>query len=53
LVADIGGRTTLGVFEEEVMERIFGPKIDDVTGEWRKLNQISLMIYTPHPLLCG
>jgi hypothetical protein len=27
----------LGVFENRVLRRIFGPKGDEVTGEWRKL----------------
>jgi hypothetical protein len=27
----------LGVFENRVQRRIFGPKRDEVTGEWRKL----------------
>jgi hypothetical protein len=26
------------VFENKVLRRIFGPKRDEVTGEWRKLN---------------
>jgi hypothetical protein len=26
------------VFENRVLRRIFGPKTDKVTGEWRKLN---------------
>jgi hypothetical protein len=26
------------VFENRVLRRIFGPKRDDVTGEWRKLH---------------
>ena len=26
----------LGVFENKVLRRIFGPKWDEVTGEWRK-----------------
>jgi hypothetical protein len=26
----------LRVFENEVLRRIFGPKRDEVTGEWRK-----------------
>ena len=27
----------LRVFENRVLRRVFGPKRDDVTGEWRKL----------------
>jgi hypothetical protein len=29
----------LGVFENRVLRRIFGPKRDEVTGEWRKLHR--------------
>jgi hypothetical protein len=28
----------LGVFENKVLRRIFGPKRDEVTGEWRNLH---------------
>jgi hypothetical protein len=28
----------LGVFENRVLRRIFGPKRDEMTGEWRKLH---------------
>jgi hypothetical protein len=28
----------LGVFENRVMRKIFGPKRDEVTGEWRTLD---------------
>jgi len=28
----------LRVFENRVLRRIFGPKRDKVTGEWRKLH---------------
>jgi hypothetical protein len=28
----------LSVFENRVLRRIFGPKRDEVTGEWRKLH---------------
>ena len=28
----------LRVFENRVLRRIFGPKKDEVTGEWRKLH---------------
>jgi hypothetical protein len=32
----------LGVFENRVLRRIFGPKRDEVTGEWRKLHNEEL-----------
>ena len=41
------------VFENRVLRRIFEPKRDEVTGEWKKLHYEDLMIYTPHPLLFG
>jgi len=28
----------LRVFENRALRRIFGPKMDEVTGEWRKLH---------------
>jgi hypothetical protein len=52
----------LRVFENTVLKRIFGPKRDEVTGEWRKLhneeltggNYImrNLKISTSYPILC-
>jgi hypothetical protein len=30
------------VFENRVLRRIFGPKRDEVTGEWRRLNNEEL-----------
>jgi hypothetical protein len=30
------------VFENRVLRRIFGPKRDDVTGEWRRLDNAEL-----------
>jgi hypothetical protein len=33
------------VFENRVLRRIFGPKRDEVTGEWRKLHNEELYIY--------
>ena len=41
----------LRVFENRVLSRVFGPKRDEVTGEWRKLH--SLGIFTPYSILCG
>jgi hypothetical protein len=32
------------VFENRVLRRIFGPKRDEVTGEWRKLHSEELHI---------
>ena len=32
----------LRVFENRVLRRIFGPKRDEVTGEWRKLHNEEL-----------
>jgi len=32
----------LRVFENMALRRIFGPRRDDVTGEWRKLNNEEL-----------
>jgi hypothetical protein len=29
----------LRVFENRVLRRIFGPKRDEVTGQWRRLNK--------------
>jgi hypothetical protein len=32
----------LRVFENRVLMRVFGPKKDEVTGEWRKLHNEEL-----------
>ena len=32
----------LGVFENRVLRKVFGPKKDEVTGEWRKLHNEEL-----------
>jgi hypothetical protein len=32
----------MGVFENSALRRIFGPKRDGVTGEWRKLHNEEL-----------
>jgi hypothetical protein len=38
----------LRVFENRVLRRIFGPKRDEVTGEWRKLHSEELNnLYSP------
>jgi hypothetical protein len=38
----------LRVFENRVLRRIFGPKRDEVTGEWIRLHNEDLMICTNH-----
>ena len=40
----------LRVFENKALRRIFGPKRDEVTGEWRKLHKEELydLYYSPH-----
>jgi hypothetical protein len=42
----------LKVVENRVLRRIFGPKRDEVTKEWKKKNNIvrSLMVSTHHPI---
>jgi hypothetical protein len=37
------------VFENRVLRRIFGPKRDEVTGEWRKLHSEELHILYSSP----
>jgi hypothetical protein len=34
----------LRAFENRILRRIFGPKRDDITGEWRKLHSEDLHI---------
>jgi hypothetical protein len=43
----------LRVFENRVLKRVFGPKRDEVTGEWRKLHNEEFIICTPYPILFG
>jgi hypothetical protein len=43
----------LRVFENRVLRRIFGPKKDEVTGEWRKLRSGSFIICTHHRIFLG
>ena len=41
----------LRVFENRVLRRIFGPRRDVVTGEWRKLHNEELNDLYSHPIL--
>jgi hypothetical protein len=41
-------KNRLRVFENIVLRRIFGPKREEVTGEWRKLHNEELYdLYSP------
>jgi hypothetical protein len=40
LVFDIQEELGQKVFENRVLRRIFGPKRDEVVGDWRKLHQV-------------
>jgi len=37
------------VLENRFLRRIFGPKTDEVTGEWRRLHNEKLYDLIPHP----
>jgi hypothetical protein len=39
----------LRVFENRVLRRLFGPKRDEVTGEWRKLHNEELRDFYSSP----
>jgi len=41
------------VFENMVLRRKFGPRRDEVTGEWRRLHNEELNDLYSSPKLCG
>jgi len=43
----------LRVFENRVLRRIFGPKRDEVSGEWKNYIMRNVMICTTHKTLFG
>jgi hypothetical protein len=45
---DVG--CSLRVFENRVLTRIFGPKRDEVTGEWRRLHNKELYALYSSPI---
>ena len=47
------GERRLRVFKKKMLRRIFGPKRDEVTGEWRKLHNEELNELIPNPVLFG
>jgi hypothetical protein len=40
----------LWVCENRVLRRLYGPKRDDITGEWRKLHNEELTDCNPHQI---
>jgi hypothetical protein len=42
LVSHIEEECRLRIFENRVLRRIFGPKRDEVTGEWRRIHNKEL-----------
>jgi hypothetical protein len=44
LVALLEEERRLRVFDNKVLRRIFGPKRDEVTGEWRRLHNKELYV---------
>jgi len=43
----------LRVFENGVLRKVFVPKRDEVTGEWRRLIMRNFMICAPYQILFG
>ena len=43
----------LRVFENKMLRKIFGPKMNDVTGEWRKLHNEEINDLYSSPILFG
>jgi hypothetical protein len=43
----------LRVFESRVLKRVFGPKRDEVTGEWREHYIMRNLIICTHPIFFG
>jgi hypothetical protein len=50
LVCHLREECRLRVFENRVLRRIFGPKRDEVTGEWKRLRNKELndLYYSPN-----
>jgi hypothetical protein len=53
LVAHIERENRLRVLENRVLRRIFGPKRDEETGEWRRLHNEELHVLYPHQISFG
>jgi hypothetical protein len=47
------GRAILRVFKDDISRRIFEPKRDELTEEWRKLHSGSFIICAHRQILLG
>jgi hypothetical protein len=43
----------LRVFENKLLRKIFGPRREEVTGDWRKLYNEEINDLYSSPILCG
>jgi hypothetical protein len=46
-------RLKLRMFQSRIMRKIFGPKMMEETGDWRKLHYEDRKICAPHQMLFG
>jgi hypothetical protein len=53
LVPHTKGRKQTEVFENRVLRRIFGPKKEEVTGDWRRLHNEGLRKLHAAPNIIG
>ena len=49
----LGEERKLRVFENMVLRRLFGPRMDEVKVEWRRLYNEELNDLYPYSILCG
>jgi hypothetical protein len=53
LLSTLRDECRMWVFENKVLRRIFGPKRDEVTGEWKDCITRRFMLCTPHQISFG
>jgi len=53
VVCQVKKKTWLGILENRVLEKVFGPKVEEVRRGWRKQHATSFIIYFPPQILLG